>query len=119
VIVKKLFKDIANRQARKATEQLHEHLQDVSRRIASDQAIWLDKVMKDILPPMLYEAGKHEEKSDEVEAYLRKHKFQLVFIPDSMAVRVMRGNQVHAEFVPQFTVDGEPVTMHRTGPELN
>jgi hypothetical protein len=115
----KQFSNIADTAARKATERLQEHLQDVAQTMTRDQAEWLDKVMADILPPHLYEAGRHGDSMQEIGEYLKKHKFQIVFIPDSMAIRIMRHDQIHAQFVPQLTVDGEPVEMHRSGLELN
>jgi hypothetical protein len=98
--------------ATKASEELTEMLQDTARKMANDQAAWLDKVMMDILPPMLYEAGKCGDLMDEIEFYLKKHGFVLVFIPDSLGLRVMRNGEVHAEFKTELTVDGELLEKH-------
>lgn len=108
---KKMFQGIADKAAKYATEQLHENLQGIAQDIASDQALWLDKIMQDILPPRLYEAGRHGDLMEEIEAWMKSNKFKLVFIPDSLGIRVMRGDQVHAEFKTQLSMDSEPVQM--------
>jgi hypothetical protein len=37
--------------------EIEEMANDVGRRMVQDQVEWLDGVMKDLLPPRLYEAG--------------------------------------------------------------
>lgn len=83
---------------------------DVGKQIMRDQAEWLDAQMKDLLPPDLYEKGKHEEGQEEITEYAHKHGIQVILVPDSMAVRIMLHGKPHSQFVPSFTVDGEPVT---------
>jgi hypothetical protein len=108
---KKMFQNIADKCARVATEKLNENLQGIAQEIARDQTIWLNRVMQDILPPRLFEAAKRGDLMDEVEAHLKKNGFKLVFIPDYLRIRIMKGDDVHAEFVPQLTLDGEPISM--------
>jgi len=112
-----MFRNVADKAARKATEQLHENLQGIAQEIARDQAEWLDKTMKDILTPVLYEAGRHGDMEEEIHAYMKKHGFKLVFIPDSLNIRMMKGDSVHSEFKTQFSLDGEPV--HITPVSMN
>lgn len=104
-----------DKEAQKRTEELRGHLQDVSHKIKNDQDDWLDGVMKDILPPRLYESGKREELTEEIEAYLKQHGFSLVFVPDSLGIRLMRHGNVHAEFRTGFKIDGEPVQFQLSG----
>lgn len=94
---------------KKHCAEADEMVTDIGRQIMKDQTEWLDTVMKDLLPPDLYEAGRNEEKVDEIAAYAHKHGISLVYIPDTLRLRVMLHGKVHAEFVPQLTVDGEPV----------
>lgn len=101
--------------AAKATEELREMLQDVSHKIACDQRDWLDKQMADLLPPELYEAGKHGDELEKIEAYLKRNKISLVFIPDSYSIRIMIGDQIHSQFITNLEVDGEPVNFQPSG----
>lgn len=91
--------------------EVQEMAQDVAQKIIRDQIEWLDGVMKDLLPPDLYEAGAVMEKEEEIKAYAFKHGIQVVFIPDTQRIRVMLHGKAHAEFVPTFTLDGGPVTL--------
>lgn len=90
--------------------EVQEMALDVGKQIMRDQAEWLDAQMKDLLPPDLYEMGKREEGLEQLSAYARKHGIQVIVIPDSFAVRIMLHGKPHSQFVPTFTVDGEPVT---------
>jgi hypothetical protein len=112
---KKMFQNISDKVARVATEKLNENLQGIAQEMAKDQSIWLNKIMQDILPPRLFDAAIRGDLLDEVGEYLKKNHYQLVFIPDSLSVRVMRGTEVHAEFKSQFTIDGVPVDMRPGG----
>lgn len=89
--------------------EVQEEVQDLARRMLRDQAEWLDGVMKDLLPPELYEAGQRMERTEQISAYAQKHGIVVVFIPDTQRIRVMLHGKPHAEFVPVITVDGEPV----------
>lgn len=100
---------IVDKKARAATEELKEHLQDVVREITQDQHKWLDDMMRDILPPNLYEAGKHGDMLREIAEYLRLHNIRIVFVPDSLMIRIMIGDQMHSQFIPQLMLDGEPL----------
>lgn len=84
---------------------------DTARKIHEDQATWLDGVMKDLLPPDLYEAGLKMDRQEEIAAYVQKHGIAVIIIPDTFRMRVMLRGKVHAEFQAQLTVDGEPVSM--------
>lgn len=88
----------------------------VSQQMMRDQGEWLDSVMKDILPPHLYEAGKRQENLEELAAYVAKHDIRIVYIPDTIRIRVMVHGKPHAEFCPQFTVDGEQVKIEAEMP---
>lgn len=92
-------------------KEVEEMAKDIGRKMVKDQMEWLDSVMKDLLPPRLYEAGLHGDLTEEIEAYVNKHQIKIVFIPDTLRIRVMLGERPHAEFLPQLTVDGEPVSM--------
>lgn len=95
---------------------------DIAQRMVRDQNEWLDGVMKDLLPPDLYEAGKSfkvgedNPREPEIAAYAIKHGIQVVFIPDSQSIRVMLHGKVHAQFIRNLTVDGEPVSMTPKSP---
>jgi hypothetical protein len=82
---------------------------DTARKIHEDQAEWLDSVMKDLLPPHLYEAAKKMELLNETEAYAKKHGIIVTLIPDTFRMRVMLHGKVHAEFQANLLVDGEPI----------
>ena len=100
--------------------EMDEMVTDVGRQIMADQTEWLDGVMKDLLPPELYDAGKKLERQDDLKAYAQKHGIVVVFIPDTLRLRVMLRGKVHAEFIPQLTVDGEPVRLiHPDAPQEN
>ncbi len=90
-------------------KEVEEMALDTARQIHQDQAEWLDGVMKDLLPPELYEAGKHMDREPEIAAYAKKHGIAVVIVPDSFRMRVMLNGKVHAEFKANLTVDGEPV----------
>lgn len=93
-----------------------EMVTDIGQKMMRDQTEWLDSVMKDILPPHLYEAGKRQENLEELAAYVQKHGIKIVFVPDSMRIRVMVHGKPHAEFAPQFTVDGKQVKIEAEMP---
>lgn len=104
---KDFVQHIVDKKAKAATEELREHLQDVVRQITEDQHKWLDDMMRDILPPTLYEAGKHGDMNREIGDYLSSHKIHIIFVPDSLVIRIMIGDQIHSQFVPQLMLDGE------------
>lgn len=104
---KDFVQHIVDKKARAATEELREHLQDVVREITDDQQRWLDDMMRDLLPPNLYEAGKRGDMLREVGDYLKKHKISILFVPDSLVIRIMVGDNIHSQFVPQLMLDGE------------
>lgn len=99
----------------KRTEAANEMVTDIGRRIVQDQQEWLDGVMKDLLPPNLYEAGRRDEMELEIGNYLRRHKIKIIFIPDALVLRVMLGEKVHAQFVPKLLCDGEEIKVQATG----
>lgn len=115
----KQFQSKMDREARKRTEALHEHLEDIGQKMARDQHAWLDKVMQDILPPKLYEAGKVGDMENEIHEYLSRHKFQVVWVPDSCSIKVIRDGNLHAEFKTELTLDGDPIDSSPTGPLQN
>lgn len=98
--------------------EVQEMALDVAQRMVRDQNEWLDGVMKDLLPPDLYEAGRNEDdtREPEIAAYAQKHGIQVIFIPDSQSIRVMCHGKVHAQFIRTLTVDGAPVSMNPQSP---
>ena len=90
-------------------KEVEEMARDVGRKIAQDQAKWLDDQMKDLLPPALYEAAHRGELEQTLAGYFEKHGISLVFIPDRRALRIMLHGKPWREFSPKFTIDGEPV----------
>lgn len=107
-----------DKEAQKATEALHEHLQDVAHKIAVDQEEWLDARMKELMRPDIYEKARHDDCHEEVDEYVRRRRITVTFIPDNMRIRIDVAGEPYAEFVPQLTVDGEPVEF-KPNPELN
>lgn len=95
----------------KRTAAATEMATDIGQQIMTDQAAWLDDLMRDILPPNLYEEGKRGRMEELIGAYLEKHKIKVVFIPDHLVLRIMIGDRVHSQFVPKITLDGQPVEM--------
>lgn len=91
--------------------EVQEMALDTAQKLVRDQCDWLDGVMKDLLPPDLYEAGRRMEREEEIGAYLTQHGISVVHIPDTHRIRVMLHGKTHREFVATFTVDGEPVSM--------
>lgn len=115
--MKKLTPEIKkkiDKAAYEATREVNEMLQDVSHQIISDQNKWLDDMMRDLLPPDLYEAGKHGDMDVEIHSYLTKRDIKIIFIPDSYSIRIMVGDQIHSQFITKLAVDGEPVDMTPT-----
>lgn len=102
------------KETQKRTEELREYLQDLSHKITEDQMRWLDKAMMDLLPPDLYQAGKHGDMEREIGEYLQKNGVQIVFVPDSISIRITVKGKIHSQFAPKFTVDGEPVELKPT-----
>lgn len=94
---------------KKRTAAANEMVTGIGKQILRDQAEWLDTVMRDILPPPLYEVGQRGESSKELEDYISKHGIRIIFIPDHLAMRVMIGERVHAQFIPKLLLDGEPI----------
>lgn len=91
-------------------KEVEEMAVDTARKMARDQTEWLDSVMKDLLPPDLYKVGKTgEDPGGKIAEYAKKHQIEIVYIADSLRIRVMLHGKPHAEFVPTFTVDGQPV----------
>lgn len=92
---------------------------DVGKAMMRDQADWIDSVMKDLLPPDLYEAGLKMDRVDEIASYAKAHQIQVIYIPDTLRIRINVHGKAHAEFVPQLTVDGEPVHFVPSPPSQN
>lgn len=105
--------------AREASMEVNEMLQDVSHKMADDQLQWLDERMKDLLRPDIYEKAKHDDCHEEVDEYFKSRRITITFIPDSMRIRIDVAGRQYAEFVPRFTIDGEPVELRPTGPMSN
>lgn len=99
--------------------EMDERVADLGREIMEDQKTWLDAQMKDLLPPHLYEAGKRQENLEEIAAYVKKHGIAIVYVPDTLRVRIMLRGKPHAEFVPQLMVDGVPVNRTPEKPSNN
>ena len=106
----KILREI-DKEAAKRTEELREHLKDVGHQIAVDQEKWIDDRMRELLRPDIYEKAKHDDCHEEVDAYIKKHRIEVEFIPDSLRIRIKAAGQQYAEFVPTFTMDGEPIEM--------
>lgn len=92
-------------------KEVEEMAKDLGKRMVTDQAEWLDNVMKDLLPPRLYAAGHAGELEEEIAEYIKRHGIVIIWIPDRLGIRIMLHGKVHAEFKTQLTVDGEPVCM--------
>lgn len=103
-----------DRMAKKATEALRENLQGIAQNIARDQEEWIDRCMKDLLRPDIYEKAKHDDCREEVDEYFRKHRIKLTFIPDNMRIRIDVAGRQYSEFVPKFEIDGEPIELKPT-----
>lgn len=99
----------------KRTEAANEMVTGIAKQIIQDQQEWLDGVMKDLLPPHLYQAGKRDEMELEIGNYLHRHGIRIIFIPDRLVLRVMLGEKVHSQFVPKILCDGEEVHVKATG----
>lgn len=106
---KKMFENIADDAARKATVNLYKELEGTAKQIASDQVEWLDDQMRSLLPPMLYDAGKRLEKQEEIGQYLRKHGISIVFVPDRQSIEIHIKGQKYTSFETRILVDGEPI----------
>lgn len=92
-----------------AMAKLNENMSDIGRQIAADQMTWVDKCMKDILTPNLYEDAKKLRNLEAVAAYMTKHDIKLVHMPDTLRLRIMVRGQIYGEWKANLTVDGEPV----------
>lgn len=91
-------------------KEVEEMAVDTARKMMRDQSEWLDSVMKDLLPPDLYKVGQTgEDPGGKIAEYVQKHGIEIVYIADSLRIRVMLHGKPYAEFVPTFTVDGEEV----------
>lgn len=97
---------------KKRCEEADEMVKAIGREMIEDQVKWLDDQMRDLLPPNLYEAGKRGEMESLIGAYMEKHRIRIVFVPDRLVLRIMLGDRVHSQFVPQLTCDGEKVEWH-------
>lgn len=102
----------------KCTE-MDERVADLGREIMEDQKTWLDAQMKDILTPELYQKGRCGEGESEIAEYVRKNGIRIIFIPDSVTIRIEVRGRPHSEFTPRLLVDGQPVPMKREGPALD
>lgn len=101
---------------KKRTAEANEMVTGLGQQIIQDQAEWLDTVMRDILPPHLYAMGQRGESWKELEDYISQHAIRIIFIPDHLAMRVMIGERVHAQFIPRLLLDGEPVSITPQSP---
>lgn len=91
-------------------KEVEEMAVDTARKMVRDQAEWLDSVMKNLLPPDLYKVGRTGEDPDgKIAEYAAKHQIQVIYVPDSLRIRVLLHGKPYADFVPTFTVDGEEV----------
>lgn len=94
---------------RKHSDEANEMVLDVGKRIIEDQMKWLDDQMRDLLPPNLYAMGLAGECETLIGNYLADHKIRIVFVPDRLVIRIMLGDKVHSQFVPELQCDGEKV----------
>lgn len=94
---------------KKRCEEADEMVKAIGKEMMEDQVKWLDQQMADLLPPRLYEAGLRGEMETLIGEYMEKHKIRIIFIPDRLVLRIMLGDRVHSQFVPQLTCDGEKV----------
>lgn len=99
--------DAVSPMLKKKCDEADEMVKAIGKEMMEDQVKWLDEQMKDLLPPKLYEAGKNGEMESLIGAYLEKHRIRIIFIPDRLVLRIMLGDKVHSQFVPNLTVDGE------------
>jgi len=99
-----------DKQAKKATEELQEHVHDVAKKLFVDQEEWLDSCMKELMPPHIYQKAKADDCREEVAEYIRTRQIKITFIPDNMRIRIDVAGRPYAEFVPSFQFDdGEPI----------
>lgn len=66
--------------------------------IAADQAIWLDKIMKRLLPKLIYERGQHTSYEQFVSKWLAKHA--VTFAQEGEKLAVLREGKVYASWEP-------------------
>lgn len=110
---------VLGREGRIKMEALNEEMSGLGRQIAHDQQAWLDSCMKDILPPHLYEAARRQENLEELSAYVAKNGIRIVYLPDTLRMRVELRGRIYGEWKANLTVDGEPVNFTPQPPPEN
>lgn len=83
---------------------------ELGQQIFKDQSDWLDKTMRDILPPKLHyliSEGRVDDRR--IQTFLEQNGVCLHFYRNSPMVRISRYGKFVAEFIPILNVDGRPV----------
>jgi len=100
---------ILGKEGKLKMEALNAEMSDLGRQIAHDQQDWLDSCMKDLLPPDLFEAARRLERLEDLAAYAQRNDIRIVYMPDTLRMRIMVRGKVYAEWKANLVVDGEPV----------
>lgn len=96
-------------------DELNEAMSDIGRQIAADQQEWVDRCMKDLLPPNLYDDATHLRNLEAVAAYARKNDIRLVYMNDTLRLRIMVRDKIYGEWKANLTVDGDKVEFRPVG----
>jgi hypothetical protein len=104
------FKSILGKEGMAKMERLNTELGDIGKQIFIDQQQWVEKCMKDILPPDLYDDCIGLRNLEKVAAYVAKHNIRFIYMADTLRMRIMIGDQIYGEWKANLTVDGEPVS---------
>lgn len=100
---------ILGKEGRVKLEALNEEMGSLGRQIAMDQEEWVDRCMKDLLPPHLYDCARRLENLEELAAYVDKNKIRIIYMPDTLRMRIEVRGKTYGEWKANLLVDGEPV----------
>lgn len=100
-------------------ENLNESMSDIGRQIAHDQIEWVDKCMKDLLPPNLYDDAKKMRNLDAVASYMQKNEIKLIHMQDTLRLRIMVRGQIYGDWNAQLHMDGEKIDIRRSDASQN
>src|SRR6185436_415195 len=89
---------ILGKEGRTKMESLNEQMSEIGRQIAFDQQHWVDKCMKDILPPPLYDDCVHNRNHEAVAGYMNRNDIKLIHMADTLRIRIMIRGQIYGEW---------------------
>lgn len=94
---------------KKWIEECDNEMRGMAGQISQDSSEWMDRVMKVILPPDIYDKAMRLEDLDYLHNYFHANQISLVQIPDTLRWELRVKGKLISSFRPIITAHGEPV----------